>query len=412
MKIIFASKFYYRRGGLEAYFFKTKKLLEDNAYTVIPFSTDYIENINSDYSHYFCNYMDLSKIKKTAVLKNFKAFKNMFFNSEAYKNVKKLCLKEKPGILQGFGVTKHLSASIFKAAKDSGVKTIMRLSDYALICPNTTALDGDGRVCSEFDCYSRFGTKCIKKRCIKDSLLASVVGVIEAKGNKVLDYYKKYIDHWIAPSRFIRDIFIKYYRIPEEKITYLPIFFDVTNIDMSYEDDGYILYAGRVSKEKGINVLLDAVGKESAIKLKIAGAGPMDEEIKDIIKNKYLNVEFLGFQEFDDLQRLIKKSKVVIVPSEWYENSPNIIAEAYAYGKPVIGSRIGGIPELIRDNITGLTFETGNSEDLKEKIIYMLDNPIKVKEMGRNARNMVEKNLHPESHYKKLLNIYKSVLKN
>ncbi|MBU1043050.1 MAG: glycosyltransferase family 4 protein [Candidatus Omnitrophica bacterium] len=412
MKIIFASKFYYRRGGLEAYMFKTKKLLEDNGHVVLPFSTNCHENLPSKYGQYFCDYIDLSSITKTDIAGNLKAVKNMFFNKDAYLKVKNYCEKEKPKILQGFGVTKHLSASIFKAAKECGLKTIMRLSDYALMCPNSTALDGADNLCTDFECFTNWSYRCLKKKCIKGSLLASIVGLLEVKGNKILNSYKKYVDHWIAPSMFIRDVFIKYYKIPEEKITYLPIFFDVTNIGVSHEDDGYILYAGRISKEKGIRVLLDAVGKEPAIKLRIAGTGPMDEEIRNFIRSKCLNnVEFLGFKEFDDLQSLIKKSKVVIVPSEWYENSPNIIAEAYAYGKPVIGSRIGGIPELIRDNITGLTFEPGNVDDLRAKIEYFQNNPDKVVEMGKNARRFVEQELTAKKHYEKLVEIYQRVIK-
>ena len=409
MKMIFASKFYYRRGGLETYLLKSKKLIEREGHVVIPFSTNYYENIYSEYSEYNCNYFDLSRIRKKAIYQNVRAFNNMFFNLEAYKNVKKLCLAEQPQILQGFGVTKHLSASIFKAAKDCGVRTIMRLSDYALMCPSTIALDGDGKVCPNFDCYSKFGFKCLDSKCVKHSLLASLIGLVEIKGNKFLGYYKRFIDHWIAPSEFIRDIFIKYYKIPENKITYLPIYFDVTNIDVSYEDDGYILFAGRISEEKGLNILMDAIMKETRIELVVAGSGPLENKTKEFIETKNLKVRFMGPQSFEELKSLIKGAKLIVVPSVCYENSPNIILEAYAFGKPVIGARIGGIPELIKENITGLTFEPGNSEDLREKIIYMWDNPIKVKEMGRNARCMVEKDLNKETHYNNLMNIYQTV---
>ena len=338
------------------------------------------------------------------------AIKNMFFNCHAYDCVRNLCESERPQILQGFGVTKHLSASVFKAAKDSGVQTIMRLSDYALLCPNSTALDGNGNVCLDFECFSKGGLRCIRTKCVKSSLLASFVGLCDTKGNKFLNLYKKYVDHWIAPSKFIRDIFIQRYNIPEDKITHLPIFYDSSHCDVISENDGYILYAGRIDKEKGIKTLLSAVETNTNNKVKIAGDGPLSDEIASIVKEKKLNVELLGFQDFNSLKNLIKKSMFLVVPSEWYENSPNIALEAFAYGKPVIGSRIGGIPELVRDNETGLTFESGNVDDLREKISYMINNPEKVIEMGKNARKFVEQELNAEKHYEKLMEIYQSVI--
>ena len=106
MKIIFASKFYYRRGGLESYMFKTKELLESKGHTVIPFSTNFSENHETEYSKFFCTYYNLSKASysKRALIKNIKATENMFFNREAYNNMKKLIAQTKPDIVQGFGI--------------------------------------------------------------------------------------------------------------------------------------------------------------------------------------------------------------------------------------------------------------------------------------------------------------------
>ncbi|MBI4698789.1 MAG: hypothetical protein HY758_07775, partial [Nitrospirae bacterium] len=178
MKIIFASKFYYRRGGLEAYLFKAKELLEAKGHTVIPFSTNFNENYKTEYSKYFCTYYDLSKegFSVRPTRSNVKAMVNMFFNKEAYENMQNLIAGTRPDIVQGFGVTKHLSYSIFKAAKESGVKTVMRLSDFALLCPNSTAIDGFGEICSDFACSTGDFKKVLKRRCIHDSSIASLLG--------------------------------------------------------------------------------------------------------------------------------------------------------------------------------------------------------------------------------------------
>ena len=409
MKFIFASKFYYRRGGLEAYLFKSKQLLEDNGHEVIPFSTNYHKNIPSDFSEYFCEYMDLSQINKLNVGKNIRAFKNMFFNGEVYAKTRRLCEENGPDILQGFGVTKHLSASVFKAAKDSGVKTVMRLSDFALICPNSIGLDGANKVCMEFDCTTKNNFKCIRKCCIQNSLLASVLGFLETKGNLLLDGYRKNVDNWIAPSRFMKRIFSEKYCVDAEKITYIPIYFDASDIEPSVRDDDYILYAGNIDRFKGILTLLEAAEQDRSLPVKIAGAGPLEKEVRNIVAKKNLDVELLGFQDFASLQETIRCSSMIVVPSECFENSPNIVLEAYAQGKPVVGSNIGGIPELIKDRETGYLFEPRDSEDLLNKIHVTMENR---KELGKNARCFLEENFTPSGHYKLLSNFYSKVMGN
>ena len=118
----------------------------------------------------------------------------------------------------------------------------------------------------------------------------------------------------------------------------------------------------------------------------------------------------MGFMKGKKLFKEIAKSDIVILPSEWYENYPVSIMETLVLGKPVIGARIGGIPEMVKDYETGLTFESGNSIDLSEKIRYMLDNTDKATEMGKNAKMFAEKEFDIESHYAKLMEIYEKAL--
>lgn len=411
MKIIFASKFYYRRGGLEAYLFKTQKLLESYGHEVIPFSTNYQQNYETKYSEYCCSYHDLSRMGISGnFLTNFEATINMFFNKEAYINMKKLIEKTKPDLVQGFGVTKHLSYSIFKAAKEMGIPTIMRLSDYAILCPNSSAVDGRGEICSDFACSKSDFKKAVMRKCIHDSALASIIGKSEVKINIALEVYKKYVDYFIAPSRFIRNIFMEHLKISPQRISYLPIFIDAVNCSSECNND-YFLYAGRLSNEKGVKTLLKAFSINKGNKIVIAGTGPEEINLKRYAQEQCVNAEFIGFQNFEKLQVLISNCKAVIIPSEWYENSPNIILEAYACGKPVIGSCIGGIPELIENYKTGLLFEMGNAEDLAEKIRYILDDRSRTDEMGKNAKELVNTRFAEEEHYENLMNIYKPAMK-
>ncbi len=407
MKIIFASKYYYRRGGLEAYLFKTKELLESYGHQVIPFSTDYYQNYETEYSRYFTSYYDLSEKAHSGAINNINAAVKMFFNREAYNNMKQLIKETKPDLVQGFGITKHLTYSIFKAAKDMGVPTIMRLSDYAILCPKSIAMDSSGVICSDFSCSTRDFSRIIKNKCIHDSLIASLIGKLEVRINLLLGVYKKYVDYFIAPSRFIRNIFIEHFGISPQRIIYLPIFIDSANDTLNENDDDFFLFAGRLSREKGIDTLLNAFQTNSKNKLVIAGTGPKEEDLEKYVQKHGINAQFVGFQDYGGIQNLIKKCRAVIIPSEWYENSPNIVLEAYVHGKPVIGSRIGGIPELIEDNKTGFLFEAGNAEDLIEKINLITADKNSSVEMGRNARKMIKGAFSADEHYKNLIDIYR-----
>ncbi|OOP57052.1 MAG: group 1 glycosyl transferase, partial [Candidatus Brocadia carolinensis] len=157
--------------------------------------------------------------------------------------------------------------------------------------------------------------------------------------------------------------------------------------------------------------LIDAVKNIANITLKIIGEGPIKEDLELKVRNeKITNVCFLGYKTGRELNEEVRKAMFVLCPSEWYENNPRCIVEGYALGKPVIGARIGGIPELVRDNETGLTFESGNSEDLHLKIQYLLNNRDNIIEMGKNARNHVTQELDAEKHYIKLLDIYQKTI--
>ena len=122
------------------------------------------------------------------------------------------------------------------------------------------------------------------------------------------------------------------------------------------------------------------------------------------------NVSFLGYKSGEDLHSEISRSAFAVVPSECYENNPLSILEAFALGKPVIGARIGGIPELVKDGQTGYTFESGNVRDLQEKIEALSKMRSDITEMGRTARQFVEKEFNPEIHYQRLMEVYQAIL--
>ncbi|OOP55088.1 MAG: group 1 glycosyl transferase, partial [Candidatus Brocadia carolinensis] len=157
--------------------------------------------------------------------------------------------------------------------------------------------------------------------------------------------------------------------------------------------------------------LIDAVKNIANITLKIIGEGPIKEDLELKVRNeKITNVCFLGYKTGRELNEEVRKAMFVLCPSECYENNPRSIIESFALGKCVIGSRTGGIPELVRDNETGLTFERGSVEELRTKIFYLLNNRNDIVKMGEKARMLVEKEFNQEKYYKGLMEIYQNIL--
>ena len=206
------------------------------------------------------------------------------------------------------------------------------------------------------------------------------------------------------------DKFIEF-GVPEDKIVHIPNFVDTSKIEPRYEFEDYFIYFGRLSEEKGIKTLIESMKMVKKSKLIIVGNGPLEEELKlNVENNNISNIEFVGFKTGAELENLIKNSKFVVIPSEWYENAPMSIIEAMSYGKPVIGSNIGGIPEFIENNETGLVFKAKDSIDLANKIEMLLNDESKIIEMGKNARQRAEKLYDKKVHYEKIMDLYNQVM--
>ena len=187
----------------------------------------------------------------------------------------------------------------------------------------------------------------------------------------------------------------------------LPNGIDTDKIKYSEEDSGYAVYFGRISTEKGIETLLQAHKRlDNHLSLKIIGTGPLLNELKE----KYRGVEFIGYKTGRKLAEIIEKAAFVVVPSEWYENCSMSVLESMAFGKPVIGSRVGGIPEQIEDEKTGFLFKMGDIEELARKMGILSKNRELRKTMGSRARKKLEKDYSLQRHCNKLVRIYENLL--
>lgn len=405
MKILSVNKFYYVKGGAESYFFSLNNLLLEKGHDIVPFSMKDEKNLYSIYEKYFINNVNYMNMNfKTKIINAMK----IMYSFEAEKKIKNI-IRDTTPVLAHLHIFQHqISPSIIFSLRKARIPIVNTVHDLKVICPNYKMLNKNG-ICE--DCKGHKYFNCFVHSCTKGSKLFSAVNMFEAYLHKYLKSYS-YVDKFICPSEFYRRKFIEF-GVLESKLEYIPNFVDLEQFQPCYEYQDYFIYVGRLSEEKGIKTLIRGMKKVESSKLYIIGTGPIESELKNQVNDLNLkNVEFLGFKTGKDLENTIKNSKFTIIPSEWYENCPMSVIEVMAYGKAVIGSDLGGIPELIEDRITGLLFKAGDHEELANKINYMLNNPINCKRMGKEGRLRAEKLYDKEIHYEKVNEVYKTVLKN
>lgn len=403
MKILLANKFFYLKGGAEVSFFETAKLLESKGHKVIFFSMQHPKNFPSIYEKFFVSNVDY---EKSALKDKIDASLKLLYSFEAKRKIKDLIKREKPDVAYLNNIHHQISPSILGAFKQFNIPVVLALRDYKMVCASYSML-ADWKICEA--CKNKKYYYCFLKACVKDSKAMSFINTIEMYlHHKILHIYDL-VDVFISPSEFLKS------KVEEMgfkgKIIYLPNFVKIEDFKPQYNwEENSIVYFGRLSKEKGLFTLIDAMRDTKGIILKIIGDGPIRGDMEKKVENENIkNVLFLGYKSGENLRNEIKKSMFTVLPSEWYENNPRSVIEGFALGKSVIGSRIGGIPELVKDGETGLTFEPGNSVDLRSKIEYYTNNPDKVVKMGKNARLFAEKDLNAEEHYRRLMEIYRQV---
>ncbi len=403
MVILLINKYFWRKGGSESVFFNEMAMLESAGNSVIPFSMHGDNNESSQYSKYFVSEVDYSK----SGLKNrLTSAAKIIYSFEAKRKMEQL-LSEQSIDLSHFHIFQHqISPSVFGPLKKRNVPIVLTLHDLKPICPNYK-MYVNGAVCEA--CKGRKFINCFTNRCTKGSALGSFVNTIEMYFHYAMGYYQN-VDRYIAVSRFYRDKMIEF-GFDAEKISYLPNYIDSSEYDPSQPDKGYMLYFGRLSEEKGINVLFDAARSLPCVPVYIVGTGPLEDQLRQQADSEGLsNIHFWGFKTGAELKQLLTQAMAVVVPSEWYENCPMTILEAFAAGRPVIGSDIGGIPELIDEGVDGFVFPPGDSNALAEKIAWIWGNRATAKDMGMAGRKKVEEHFNAEAHYEGLMSIYNSVL--
>lgn len=301
----------------------------------------------------------------------------------------------------------HLTTSILSPLLERAIPIVQTLHEYKLSCPVYTHVN-DNAPCIK--CIEGSTVNCLINRCKDGSTLKSTVRFLEFHISRMLGDVNK-IDRFICVSNFQKKL-MENAGVPKEKLEVIYNFtFPVG--DYSSENAGYLLYFGRIDKVKGLETLVNAAAITPKIKYVIAGTGPELSHIVNLAgKLGCSNIDFVGFKQGDELSSLIKGCKAVIVPSEWFENCSMTVLESKAYGKPVIGSSIGGITEQIQDNINGFLFTPKNHLELTHCIERIACLPkVKYEEMCASSLEDFELRYSPNIHYEKLNGLYKSIIR-
>ncbi len=397
MRIILANKFNHLKGGADKYFLDLADILAGAGMEVAKFSMASPENLADRHERYFVSQVDFNKGN---LFQKLKAAGRLLYSFEAARKFERLVADFKPDLVHIHNIYHQISPSILPVAKRHGLPVIMHLHDYKLLCPNYRMFNRQG-ICEK--CKGGKFYHCALDRCLKDSFSKSLLGSLEMYlQHKILKIWDRNIDLYIAPSEFMRAKAIEW-GVEPGKIAVLPYFIKTAEFRPGGHGDDYLLFFGRLSPEKGIDTLIEAVEKLPEVKLKIVGPGPEFQVLKERIGSSGLKdrVELLGPKYGEELKALVRNSLAVVVPSRWYEVSGIVNLEAAALGRPIIASDIGGIGEIVKDGINGLLFKPGDSEDLARKIRLL--KTVDLPGLGDWA---VSERFSPQIHLEKLRSIY------
>lgn len=363
-KILIVNKFYYQRGGDCIYSLNLERMLAAHGYEVAFFSMHYPENEESRYSSYFAPQVDFSG----GVRDKISAVKRILGIGDVVSRFKRILADFHPDVVHLNNIHSYISPVVGALAKKAGCRVVWTLHDYKLLCPAYACLRG-GEPCEL--CYSD-KSQVLKHRCMKGSLAASALAYIEAKKwNR--GTLERFTDAFVCPSAFMRDKMLLG-GFNADKLKVVCNFIDPVKIDRLSSLDctqkaDYYAYVGRLSQEKGVETLLKAAS-ELPYKLKVAGGGPLAEEMKD--KYAGANVQFLGHIDAEAVSELLAHARCVVTPSECYENNPLSVIESLCAGTPVVGARIGGIPELVKSE-NGLTYTPKSVKELSACICKVME---------------------------------------
>jgi glycosyltransferase involved in cell wall biosynthesis len=399
MKVLLINKFLFSFGGTETALFQHAQLLQQHGHEVIYYSMAHPKNRECRQAPYFPPRVDFEEMPGWR--QRVRGVKRILFGRDAQAGLDGLLRAERPDIAHLHNIYHHLSPAIIATLKKHGVPVVMTLHDYKVVCP-AYKLFRRGETCER--CRQGRFFHCLLNRCVKESYWKSLVALLEAELHR---RHYRLVDRFVCPSGFLLEK-VGAMGFPGPGVM-------IGNFAWPPPQDApptppapQVVFFGRLVEEKGVPLLIDAMSGIDADCL-IVGDGPL----RDVLRARAAanpRIKFLAHQPFAELERIVRGSSMVVVPSVWYENNPFAIIESFALGVPVVAARIGGIPELVTDGETGLLFAPGDSADLRDRIVGLLQRPELGRELAGRARRRLERHFSPARHGDELLGLYRDVI--
>lgn len=388
MRILIGHNYYQTRGGEDAVVRSECDLLKSYGHDVVLY-----ERSNEE-------------LDTLSVWQKFRHLMSLDWSPRTHRDFKSLIKKFQPDVVHLHNIFFMITPSVYFACREAGIPVVQTQHNFRLMCSNALFYR-DNMVCE--DCLKKSLWQGVYHRCYRNSffLTASLVNMLRKHWKKRT--WIDLIDVHIALSEFSRQKFIQA-GIPEAKIVVKPNFTQQSVLPRS-QNQGYALYIGRLSVEKGVKILLEAWQSIKHIPLKIIGEGPLAAEFKAYAQLHNLsNVEFLGHCSPEKCQEYMKAAKFLVVPSQCYENFPRVIAEAFSCGVPVVASRLGSLAEIIEDGTTGILFDPKQAASLIEKIHWAVEHSEDLMRMGLHAHRVFEERYTAEQNYHQLMKIYQKAI--
>ena len=407
MRVLYCNKYNYPFSGTEVYLFELMELMRANGHEAELYSMADSRGQPTAYDRHFVPYVDFKA--QTNWAGRVQGAAHAIYSSQARQKIRSMIRDFRPDVAHVRNIYHHLSPSILWELKSHGVPVLYHVNDFKLLCPSYN-LVSNGQVCE--DCKGGSFWHALRPRCYP-GMGARMTLTAEAYAHRWMGTYRKCVDLFVAPSRFVRDKFVEH-GWDGNKFHVLPHFQRVGKLqELSAGAEAPVLYVGRLSAEKGVHDLIRAMQQLPDLRLVIAGDGPQKRGIEQLAAALGLaNVEFVGQVGPEERDRLIASSRFTVFPSHAYETLGKTILESYAQGRAVVASDIGSRPELVRQGVTGFLYRCGDVNDLAKAMQTLVARPDLAESMGRAGLQWVREHHTPEAHYEELMGLYRGLVAN
>jgi glycosyltransferase involved in cell wall biosynthesis len=377
------NNYHYPRGGADAMYLAHGQRFEAMGWRHAWFAMHHPRNLPTAWSQHFVDDIEFGH-RYTPVELVSKAASSIW-SLQAQRRLRAVLEAARPDVVHLHNIYHHLSPSILPVLQRAGIPTVMTAHDLKIACPNYR-MHTQGAVCER--CRKGSVLNAVTHRCVRDSVSASALVALEATVHRVLRSWHRGPDRIVSPSRFLIDKFSQW-GFDRSRFVHIPNPIDAHRIEPAPVAGQHFVYIGRLSSEKGLDHLISAV-RTAGVSLVVAGEGPLASQVAAAVQAQPDRIQWAGRLEAAQVQALVRSARAVVVPSQWYENAPLSVLEAFAAAKPVIASHIGGLPEMIDHGRTGWLVPMDDPNALGEMLAAVRDLPdARVEEVGRAAREYV-----------------------